>query len=146
MLCYPFFFRVMLSKTLKKMMLLLVLLVPQVSSIPCDVSNHNEHGYTYTYSTNISRVTLTDILHCRTFQPYLTSVCGMFLCPCDQVERVQNEEAGSPKVRSYFCFSSRSSKAQEVKCKYMKMNTEHTHNAKFKRHKSPSSCTLPLLG
>lgn len=54
--CYVtnfFFFRVMLNKRLKKTMLLLVLLVPQVSSIPCDVSNHNEHGYTYIHIQQI---------------------------------------------------------------------------------------------
>lgn len=38
-----------------------------------------------------------------------------YLLP-DQVEKVQREEAGSPELKSYFCFS-RSSKAQEVTCK-----------------------------
>lgn len=42
----------------------------------------------------------------------------LVLCVCDQVVRVLNEEAGSPKVRSCFCSRSRTSRAQEVKCKH----------------------------
>lgn len=45
------------------------------------------------------------------------------VCVWDQVERVPNEEAGSPKARSCFCSSSRTSKAQEVKCNHMNINT-----------------------
>lgn len=39
------------------------------------------------------------------------------VCFPDQVGKVQKEEAGSPEVRSFWCFSM--SKAQEVTCKWI---------------------------
>lgn len=56
-------------------------------------------------------MTFIDVRQCR-----LSGISEQeFLLP-DQVEKVQREEAGSPDLKSYFCFS-RSSKAQEVTCK-----------------------------
>lgn len=56
----------------------------------------------------------------------------VYLCLWDQVLKALKEEAGSPKVRSCFCSSSsRTSRAQEAKCKHMNMDTQHTHNAKL---------------
>lgn len=47
------------------------------------------------------------------------------LCVWEQEEKAPKEEAGSPKVRSFFCCSSRSTKDQEVTCK--NHPTKHAH-------------------
>lgn len=74
---------------------------PQVACLPCDVS-----VFTIFFKSPRYFIVLS-------------------LCVREQEEKAPKEEAGSPKVRSFFCCSSRSTKDQEVTCK--NHPTKHVH-------------------
>lgn len=111
---FPFCFclRLIMNKRLKRMMLQEAPLVTQVILLSGShlFSSWMDGG---TQGTHI-RPDIHGIYRRKTIlmiQDRSALLCGLFP---DQVGKVQKEEAGSPEVRSYFCFRN---KAQEATCK-----------------------------